>query len=271
MEGFKANPKMKSDIACYKEGGSVYKSRTHKEDPTEAAEDKAMVKKGIRQHEASKHKGEEKTEIKLKQGGRSKKESGSVRKYKSGGAIEMKKGKDDKKSIAQIKKEKPSKASAPSAATGKKKESPRTANKAARPTMTASMVGALPEAPEAASAAMDMPMDQPIEMMADGGMAPYQSNQGSMSDAELQALMAGAKAALAPHPRWANRRMPKPGNAGLGPIGQKALATDPTAAPMGAQQAAGGIQPMSAPMTPTQDIMRGVQAIGQYCGGGKAY
>lgn len=268
MEGFKANPKMKSDIACYKEGGSVYKSRTHKEDPTEAAEDKAMVKKGIRQHEASKHKGEEKTEIKLKQGGRSKKESGSVRKYKSGGAIEMKKGKDDKKSIAQIKKEKPSKASAPSAATGKKKESPRTANKAARPTMTASMVGALPEAPEAPSAAMDMPMDQPIEM-ADGSQVPSQMDilqgQGVTSDAQRQAVM------QAMAQQQARRRRPMPGNAGLGPIGQKALATDPTAAPMGAQQAAGGIQPMSAPMTPTQDIMRGVQAIGQYCGGGKAY
>jgi len=41
---FKPNPKMKSQIACFKEGGQVYKSRTHKEDPAEAAEDKAMVK-----------------------------------------------------------------------------------------------------------------------------------------------------------------------------------------------------------------------------------
>jgi len=94
---------------------------------------------------------------------------------------------------------------------------------------------------------------------------------GNEFDAQNPDLAAFANQARA---RMPQRRRPMPGNAGLGPIGQKALATDPTAAPMGAQQAAGGVQPMSAPMsapmTPTQDIMRGLQAIGQYAGGGSA-
>jgi hypothetical protein len=276
MDGFKSNPKMKSDIACYKEGGSVYSSRSKEkaEEKKDIVKDKKMIKKAVGQHESAKHKGEEKTEIKLKNGGRSKKECGTARKYKAGGgvcnpmkdggAIEMKKGKDDKKAIAQTKKTKAGKANTPSAATGKKKESPKTVNKPAGKTMTASMIGTLPAAPEAPSAAMDMPMDQPIEM-ADGSQVP---GQMGMSDVERQALM------QAMAQQQGRRRRPMPGNAGLGPIGQQALATDPTAAPMGAQQAAGGIQPMSAPMsapmTPTQDIMRGLQAIGQYAGGGSA-
>lgn len=265
MDGFKSNPKMKSDIACYKEGGSVYKSRTHKEDPSEAKEDKAMVKKGIRQHESAKHKGEEKTEIKLKNGGRSKKECGTSRKYKAGGgvcnpmkdggAIDMKKGKDDKKTIAQTKKTKAGKADAPSAASGKKKESPKTTNKAAGKTMTASMVGTLPMAAEAPSAAMDMPMDQPIEMMADGGVL---MGQGATSDVERQALMQ----AMAQQQR---RRQAIPQGADFGALSQAGAAgagMGPTASrgPMGA----------AAPMGATQDIMRGLQAIGQYAGGGSA-
>jgi len=263
MDGFKSNPKMKSDIACYKEGGSVYKSRTHKEDPSEAKEDKAMVKKGIRQHESAKHKGEEKTEIKLKNGGRSKKECGTARKYKAGGvcnpmkdggAIDMKKGKDDKKTIAQTKKTKAGKADAPSAASGKKKESPKTTNKAAGKTMTASMVGTLPMAAEAPSAAMDMPMDQPIEM-ADGSQVP---GQMGMSDVERQALMQ----AMAQQQR---RRQAIPQGVDFGALSQAGAAgtgMGPTASrgPMGA----------AAPMGATQDIMRGLQAIGQYAGGGSA-
>jgi len=301
MDGFKSNPKMKSDIACYKEGGSVYSSRSKEkaEEKKDIVKDKKMIKKAVGQHESAKHKGEEKTEIKLKNGGRSKKECGTARKYKAGGvcnpmkdggAIEMKKGKDDKKAIAQTKKTKAGKANTPSAATGKKKESPKTVNKPAKKTMTASMVGTLPAAPEAPSAAMDMPMDQPIEM-ADGSQVPGQrysygevngmpvneqqmlaaqarmQASGNEFDAQNPDLAAFANQARA---RMPQRRRPMPGNAGLGPIGQQALATDPTAAPMGAQQAAGGIQPMSAPMTPTQDIMRGLQAIGQYAGGGSA-
>lgn len=138
MEGFKSNPKMRSDIACYKEGGSVgYKSRHSEktEMKEDVAQDKAMIKKGVAQHEAAKHKGEAKTELKLKAGGRCKKEGGSIRKYKAGsscykeggevkkpkadGAIGMKKDAEDKKAIAKIK----AKGSAP------KKKEPKTIQK----------------------------------------------------------------------------------------------------------------------------------------------
>jgi hypothetical protein len=255
VEGFKSNPKMKSDVACYKEGGSVYKARGGKADHSDEPQDKAMVKKGIRQHEAAKHKGEDKTEIKLKQGGRCKKEGGNVRKYKSGGAIEMKKGKDDKKTIAQTKKTKAGKADTPSAATGKKKEPPKTNNKAAKKTMTASMVGTLPEAPQAPSAAMGMPDDQPIEMMADGGMA-------------------GMGAMMAPR-----RRPNVPRGANFGPLMAGAM-SDQEQAMMPPQMPAGpgmgaaaspGPMGNANPMGPAQDVMRGLQALGQYAAGGEVY
>lgn len=268
---FKQNPKMKSDVACYKEGGQVYKSRTHREDPSEAAEDKAMVKKGIRQHEAAKHKGEEKTEIKLKKGGRCKKEGGNVRKYKAGGVIEMKKTKEDKKEIAQTKKTKAGKAETPSAATGKKKESPKTDNKAAKPKMTASMVGALPQPEKAPSAALDMPEDQPIEMMADGGLTdPRMLGQGVVSENERQMLIEAAK--------QQQRRRGVPQGANFGALAQQAM-QPPTPPGMGAANvpgpmgaaAAPGAMGGAAPLGATQDILRGLQAVGQYAAGGKAY
>jgi hypothetical protein len=87
MEGFKKNPK----IACFKEGGQVkYESRKeHKEEmAADVEQDKAMVKKGVAQHESKLHKGEPKTELKLKTGGRAKKEKGTVKKYKAGGSIQ---------------------------------------------------------------------------------------------------------------------------------------------------------------------------------------
>lgn len=253
MEGFKSNPKMRSDIACFKEGGSVYKARTHKEDPKEAAEDKAMVKKGIRQHEAAKHKGEEKTEIALKKGGRCKKEGGNVRKYKTGGAVAMKKDKEDKKGIAQTKKTKAGKADTPSAATGKKKESPKTDNKAAKKTMTASMVGSLPEAPEAPSAAMSMPEGQPIEMMADGGM-PGASVMNAM-------------------PR---RRRGIPEGLEFGALGQGALQqgvgqSAGMAGGMGTAASAGPMgnaAPRGVVTDEERDLLKGLQAVGRYANGG---
>lgn len=86
MEGFKSQKK----IACFKEGGQVgYKSRKNhseeKEMSADIKQDKAIVKKGVAQHEAAKHKGEPKTELKLKTGGRAKKEKGTVKKYCGGG------------------------------------------------------------------------------------------------------------------------------------------------------------------------------------------
>jgi hypothetical protein len=88
MEGFKSQKK----VACYKEGGQVgYKSRKNHAEEKEMAEDvkqdKAMVKKGVAQHESALHKGEPKTELKLKTGGRAKKAKGTVKKYATGGGV----------------------------------------------------------------------------------------------------------------------------------------------------------------------------------------
>lgn len=86
MEGFKKNPK----LACFKEGGQVkYESRKEhkKEMADDVAQDKAIVKKGVAQHESKLHKGEPKTELKLKTGGRAKKEKGTVKKYCGGKSV----------------------------------------------------------------------------------------------------------------------------------------------------------------------------------------
>ena len=95
MEGFKSNVKMK----CYKEGGSVkYESRKSEmaeekhEEKKDIAKDTAMIKKGVKQHEESLHKGEPKTKLKLKTGGKSKlvgkyKAGGSTGKYQDGGMV----------------------------------------------------------------------------------------------------------------------------------------------------------------------------------------
>lgn len=119
MEGFKANPKMKSEIACFKEGGSTnlpFKKKEKAESHEDVAMDKKVVKKAVAQHEGAKHKGETKTELKLKKGGRCKKDGGTVGRYKAGGAVAMKKDKEDKKKIANVKRMQTPKAAAPSAA-----------------------------------------------------------------------------------------------------------------------------------------------------------
>ena len=92
MEGFRQNPKMKSQIACFKEGGSTTPAKREAKCDTKAdkAEDKKIAKKAVAQHEGAKHKGEEKTELKLKDGGRAKKDKPSVKRYDSK-AIKMKK------------------------------------------------------------------------------------------------------------------------------------------------------------------------------------
>lgn len=133
MEGFKPNVKMKSDISCYKEGGYVSRKKhsEEKEEAKDIAKDKSMIKKAVGQHEGAKHKGEGKTELKLKTGRRVKKTGGVVNKYKTGGlcnpmkdggAISMKMDKEDRKKVAEVKKTKAAKASAPSAAAKKSKE-----------------------------------------------------------------------------------------------------------------------------------------------------
>ena len=109
MEDFKSNPKM----GCYKEGGSVkYKSRksVEKSDSVDIAQDKAVVKKAIRMHDAQEHKGEHTDLSKLKKGGRSKKAVGTVKKFACGGGVYgAKKTAKDIKSIDDAKDCKPKK------------------------------------------------------------------------------------------------------------------------------------------------------------------
>jgi hypothetical protein len=110
MDGFKNNTKMQ----CFKEGGSVkYESRKgHKEEMSaDMSQDKAMIKKGVKQHESALHKGQPKTELKLKTGGRAKKDCGTVKKYKVGGTVENTYGtpmsKKDIKNVDKTKMQKP--------------------------------------------------------------------------------------------------------------------------------------------------------------------
>lgn len=129
MEGFKKLPKMQS----FKTGGSVkakamcyggkMKNGGHaeeKEMKADLAQDKAIVKKGVRQHEGALHKGSPKTELKLKTGGRTKKAAGTVKKFKAGGNVsniyEAKKKSGDLDAIKKVKQITPTKANAPSAA-----------------------------------------------------------------------------------------------------------------------------------------------------------
>ena len=136
MEGFKKLPK---GVACFKEGGSVYKSRHSEKSEVsqDIAKDKKIVKKAVSIHDKQQHEGEKTDLSKLKKGGRAKKEGGCVGRYKSGGKVENAYGtpKTDKdiKDIANTKRQKPKKmqmggmtapaaagpmAAAPSAATG---------------------------------------------------------------------------------------------------------------------------------------------------------
>jgi hypothetical protein len=127
MDGFNKLPKMQ----CFKEGGSVKTKMPaflkKSEGKKDLSQDKAMVKKGVKQHESALHKGEPKTELKLKTGGRAKKEAGTVKKFeKASGEYGAKKTAQDKKNIAGAKKFVPAfkdggKACAPSAAKKTKK------------------------------------------------------------------------------------------------------------------------------------------------------
>lgn len=107
MEGFKKLPK---GVSCYKEGGSVYKSRhSEKSEMSEdIAQDKKIVKKAFSMHDKQEHPGEKTDLSKLNKGGRAKKAVGSVKKYKCGGGVYgAKKTTEDKKNIAAAKTCKP--------------------------------------------------------------------------------------------------------------------------------------------------------------------
>jgi hypothetical protein len=102
---------------CY--GGKAMKKGGEVE-ADDIKQDKAIVKKAFKMHDAQEHEGEHTNLSKLKKGGRSKKAMGTVRKYKDGGSInnvyEAKKSAGDKDNIRKTKDIKPSKADAASAA-----------------------------------------------------------------------------------------------------------------------------------------------------------
>ena len=109
MEDFKRIVKMKTGGSVSKAIAAYEKRERKTEESADIAQDKSLVKKGVKQHEAALHKGEPKTELKLKQGGRAKKEVSTVKKYKCGGGVYgAKKTAEDKKSIAAAKRCKPS-------------------------------------------------------------------------------------------------------------------------------------------------------------------
>jgi hypothetical protein len=119
MEGFKKLPK---GVSCYKEGGSVYKSRhsEKREMSADIAQDKKIVKKALAMHDKQEHPGEKTDLSKLKKGGRAKKcGGGTVNRYKAGGNVtnvyEAKKSSGDKDNIKKVKQITPTKAAAPSA------------------------------------------------------------------------------------------------------------------------------------------------------------
>ena len=111
MEDFKKIVKMKTGGSVSKAIAAYEKRERKTEESADIAQDKNLVKKGVRQHEAALHKGEPKTELTFKQGGRTKKPTGTVRKYKTGGTVEnayaAKKTDKDIKDIANTKRQKP--------------------------------------------------------------------------------------------------------------------------------------------------------------------
>jgi len=128
MEGFKTLAK---GVKCYKEGGSVYKSRhsEKREMSEDIAQDKKIVKKAFAMHDKQEHHGEKTDLSKLKKGGRAKKcGGGTVNRYKAGGEVtnvyEAKKTSGDKDNIRKTKLIKPTKADAPSAPIDKLKGIP---------------------------------------------------------------------------------------------------------------------------------------------------
>jgi hypothetical protein len=125
MEGFTKLPKMQ----CFKEGGSVqtkkmcYGGKMKEGGKADMAQDKAVVKKAFKMHDAQEHEGEKTDLSKLRKGGRAKKDCGTVKKYKAGGNVtnvyEAKKSAGDLDNIRKVKDIAPTKAAAPSKAATK--------------------------------------------------------------------------------------------------------------------------------------------------------
>ena len=242
MEGFRQNPKMKSQIACFKEGGSTTpaKKEAKRHEKADVAEDKKIAKKAVSQHEAAKHKGEEKTELKLKEGGRSKKDKPSVKRYDSK-AIKMKKDDSDKKAIAKAKKTKP----------------------------VVERMSPAPAAP--APQGMGMPMEDTsdanmgVQSFSDGGMPADIPPPGTMAPYMPQEMV-----------RRGGNRMPQgrmsPGI--MSPQNMPPMPPGQIQNPRGAMRPMGGMGAGMGAMGGMSDqeraILQGLQAVGNYCAGGKA-
>ena len=232
MEGFRQNPKMKSQIACFKEGGSTTPAKREakcdtkadKADKADKVEDKKIAKKAVAQHEGAKHKGEEKTELKLKDGGRAKKDKPSVKRYDSK-AIKMKKDASDKKAIAKTKKTKP----------------------------VVERMSPAPAAP--APEGMGMPMestgDMGIQGFADGRQIPQM-------DPGMAAYM----------PQQLGRGRMRPGMGAGMPGAGMGMGAGMSGA--GAGMGMGAMGGMGSMSDQERAILQGLQAVGSYCSGGKA-
>jgi len=245
VEGFRQNPKMKSQIACFKEGGSTTPAKREAKCDAKAdkAEDKKIAKKAVAQHEGAKHKGEEKTELKLKDGGRAKKDNPSVKRYDSK-AIKMKKDDSDKKAIAKVKKTKP----------------------------VVERMSPAPAAP--APEGMGMPMEDTSDMnmgvqgFADGSQVP-QMNPGMSAYMPQEMVRRGGN--RMPTGRM-NPGVMNPGNMPPMPPGQmqdiRSMGRPMGAGAMGAGMPGAGA--MGGMSDQERAILQGLQAVGAYCAGGKA-
>lgn len=268
MEGFRQNPKMKSQIACFKEGGSTTPAKKEAKShmKSDVAEDKKIVKKAVAQHEGAKHKGEEKTELKLKQGGRAKKDKPSVKRFDSK-AIKMKKDASDKKAIAKTKKTKPV-------------------------VERMSPAPAAP-APEGMGMGMEDTNDMGIEGFAGGGMPGAGLSNMQDIEAYQNAANMGAMGAFMPGAAGAGAMGAGGGMGAANAVGAGAEALSrrrmrpaqmpmlggaSNAVPMPRMAGQGLGRPAPMPMLGGQGnisdqeraILQGLQAVGNYCGGGKA-
>jgi hypothetical protein len=193
MEGFKANPKMKCDLPCYKEGGFVKRDKAKHSESTEVkkdvAKDKKIVKKAFKIHDEQSH--DEKTDLsKLKKGGRAKKEVGTVKKYKTGGCVKkMAAGGMGAQTDAELAMAKAAAAPTPPAMAPRKRRRPMTAAGTAGMGAAPGLVGQLGMG-AAGTAGMDAMPSQPLGDMPQPPMA----GMGSMSDDERMNMMRGLQA-----------------------------------------------------------------------------
>jgi hypothetical protein len=255
MEGFKPFKK----VQCFKEGGSVQKEvhnftkRDRKNvEPGDLAQDKKLIKKAFKQHDAAEH-DKEPTEIKLKKGGRAKKDCGTVRKYKTGGAVtnvyEAKKKSGDIDAIKAVKNIKPGKADAPSKAAVKpafsgsdvaKEKSKPAGHK--DPYIKSKQSGKSAAAPSGAKGPDAFKKGGKVKKMADGGATFENNPEAAQAALDTQDNVATRNMIMNPARRAKKYLMDKlsglsPMNAAVSNVGAPPIPA-PAAAPQGMPPAA---------------------------------